>query len=205
MLTASTVDRTAADPQVGSRQRVLGIGGTLRTSSSSELALRCALRRAAEAGAETEIITARDLNLPMYDPATGTADSGARRLLSAARTADKIVISTPGYHGGMSGLLKNALDYFQELAADEAPYLDGRAVGCIVTAAGWQAGSTALTSLRDTVHALRAWPTPLGVVINSAQPQFGPDGEALDPKVDTQLRLMTDQLITFAPVARSRR
>jgi NAD(P)H-dependent FMN reductase len=27
----------------------------------------------------------------------------------------------PGYHGGTSGLLKNALDYLQELAVDPVP------------------------------------------------------------------------------------
>jgi FMN reductase len=179
--------------------RVLGIGGTLRPGSTSELALRHALRLAEQMGAETEIITAQLLELPMYDPArAGHPD--ARRLVEAARSAGKIIIATPGYHGNMSGLIKNALDYLQELAADEAPYLHGRAVGCVVTAAGWQAGVTSLASLRATVHALRAWPTPLGVVINSAAPPFGPDGTPVDPAVAGQLREMVHQVVSFTPV-----
>jgi NAD(P)H-dependent FMN reductase len=35
----------------------------------------------------------------------------ALRLLSALRRADGLIIATPTYHGGVSGLLKNALDY----------------------------------------------------------------------------------------------
>ena len=45
---------------------VLGLGGSLRQPSESEVALRMALRGAEEAGAQTEIITAEGLNLPLY-------------------------------------------------------------------------------------------------------------------------------------------
>jgi FMN reductase len=181
------------------RSRVLGIGGTLRPNSTSELALRHALRLAEQAGAETELITAQALELPMYDPANA-GQPGARALVEAARAADKVIVATPGYHGNMSGLIKNALDYLQELAGDDSPYLHGRAVGCIVTAAGWQAGVTSLAALRATVHALRAWPTPLGVVINSSAPPFGPGGEPADPAVAGQLREMVHQVVSFTPV-----
>jgi FMN reductase len=176
---------------------VLGIGGTLRPGSSSEQALRIALSAAAERGAATELLTARDLNFPMYDPGTGPV-AAAQWFIDAVRRADGLIIATPGYHGGTSGLLKNALDYLQELAGDPAPYLDGKAVGCLVTASGWQAGGTTLTSLRATVHSLRGWPTPLGVVINSSDRPFGPDGTVADAKVAGQLITLGDQVWSFA-------
>lgn len=177
---------------------ILGLGGTLRPGSSSEQALRVALGAASGNGADTEILTARDLHLPMYDPGSGSLDPGARRFLDAVRRADGIIIATPGYHGGTSGLLKNALDYLQELADDPAPYLDGKAVGCLVTASGWQAGGTTLTSLRATVHSLRGWPTPLGVVINSSDKPFGPDGAVADAKLAGQLATLGEQVLSFA-------
>jgi FMN reductase len=43
------------------------------------------------------------------------------------RAADVLVIATRGYHSGISGLVKNALDTLEELRDDERPYLDGRA------------------------------------------------------------------------------
>lgn len=177
---------------------VLGIGGTLRPGSSSEQALRIALSAAAQRGADTEILTARDLHFPMYDPGDGPLDPAAKRFIDAVRRADGLIIATPGYHGGTSGLLKNALDYLQELAADPAPYLDGKAVGCLVTASGWQAGGTTLTSLRATVHSLRGWPTPLGVVINSSDRPFGPDGTPADAKIAGQLTTLGEQVFWFA-------
>jgi FMN reductase len=177
---------------------VLGIGGTLRPGSTSEKALHLALRAAREHGARTEILTARELELPMYDPGHRPLTDAALRLLDAVRRADGLVVASPGYHGGTSGLLKNALDHLQELADDTVPYVDGRAVGCIVTTAGWQAGATTLTSLRSTVHALRGWPTPLGVVVNSSARPFGPDGEATDAKVAGQLAALGEQVASFA-------
>ncbi|MFI6347393.1 NADPH-dependent FMN reductase [Streptomyces sp. NPDC050560] len=177
---------------------VLGIGGTLRPGSTSEQAMRLALRAAAEHGLRTECIVAADLEFPMYDPGTRPLSAGALRLLDAVRRADSLIVATPGYHGGTSGLLKNALDHLQELAGDPEPYLHGKAVGCVVSTAGWQAGVTTLTSLRSTVHALRGWPTPLGVVVNSSAKPFLADGEAADPKVAEQLAALGEQVATFA-------
>ncbi|MGQ4514804.1 NAD(P)H-dependent oxidoreductase [Streptomyces sp. DW26H14] len=184
---------------------VLGIGGTLRPGSTSEQAMRLALRAARENGVRTAFIAATELEFPMYDPGNRPLSQEALRLLAAVRRADSLVVATPGYHGGTSGLLKNALDHLQELAGDPDPYLHGKSVGCIVTTGGWQAGVTTLTSLRSTVHALRGWPTPLGVVVNSSAAPFGPDGEAVDPKVAGQLASLGEQVATFARARRASR
>ncbi|HWV39992.1 NADPH-dependent FMN reductase [Pseudorhodoplanes sp.] len=176
---------------------VLGIGGTLRPHSTSEQALRIALQAAEQHGARTEIITAQELDLPMYDFGCGTLEKAAR-LIDAVRRADGLIVSTPAYHGGLSGLLKNALDYLQELAGDPSPYLHRKAVGCIVSAGGWQAGAATLVSIRSIVHALRGWPTPLGVTVNSANKPFSPDGDIQDIKIGEQLRILGGQVATFA-------
>lgn len=182
---------------------VLGIGGTLSSRSTSELALRHCLSAAEELGARTRMVTASQLEMPMYQWGAADGCAAAQHLLEAVRWADHVVISSPGYHGGMSGLLKNALDYLQELAGDPSPYLDGKAVGCIVTASGWQAGATVLGSLRDTIHALRGWATPLGVVVNSSTGPFAPDGSVVEPGLDAKLRILAEQVAGF-PVTASR-
>lgn len=108
------------------------------------------------------------------------------------------VISSPAYHGGLSGLVKNALDYVEDLRDDPRPYLEGRAVGLVVCAAGWQATATTLVALRSIVHALRGWPTPLGVALNSAEPLFNPSGAVVDSTVAGQLDLVGRQVVEFA-------
>jgi FMN reductase len=176
---------------------ILGIGGTTRPGSTSERALCVALNYARARGAAVDLLTARELDLPMYDP--GRAQSAAAvRLIAAARAADGIIVATPGYHGGMSGLLKNALDHLQELADDPQPYLHDRAVGIVVAASGWQAAASTLGAARSTVHALRGWPTPLGVLVNSAAQPFAADGTVADESLDRRLAALADQVVDFA-------
>ena len=188
---------TATSPVADRTPMIVGFGGTTREPSTSELALRCCLQAAEIAGARVVLIPAAELEFTLYDPDApqGTA---ATQFLDVVRQADGLIIATPGYHGGVSGLVKNALDYLEELREDQRPYLHGRGVGCISCAYGRQATTTTLVSLRSTVHALRGWPTPLGVALNSAEHPFAVDGEPGDPRVADQLRVLGEQVVGLA-------
>lgn len=178
---------------------IVGIGGTTRAASSTERALAFALRAAEAAGAHTRLFGGTFLHsLPHYAPEQPARTDEQRELIEAVRRADAVIIATPGYHGGVSGLVKNALDTLEELRADERPYLDGRAVGCIVTAYGWQAAGSVLTSLRSIVHALRGWPTPFGAGINTLETRFDSVDSCSDPKVIEQLATVGQQAAQFA-------
>ena len=159
-----------------------------------------ALEAAERAGARTRLFSGVFLSrLPIYDPNTSAGSSELATLLDAVREADGVIISTPGYHGSVSGLVKNTLDALEGLRGDARPYLDGRAVGCIVTADGWQAGGTTLSSLRTIVHALRGWPTPLGVTLNpSAAKLFDDHGDLCDASAASQVDMLAGQVIAFA-------
>ena len=109
-----------------------------------------------------------------------------------------MILSSPGYHGSISGLLKNALDYSEDMRADERVYLADRAVGIIVCADGIQAMGSTLNTLRSIAHALRAWPTPFAAVVNSGARPFGPDGACKSAEVEQSLRLVAAQVVEFA-------
>ena len=176
---------------------VVGIGGSVRSDSQSERAMHAVLGGAREAGAKVRAISAASLDLPFYD-AHGRRSPEAVELIESLRAADGVVLASPGYHGTISGLMKNTLDYVEDLREEEPPYLDGRAVGCVGVARGWQATVTTLQALRSVVHALRGWPTPLGGAVNSIETQLGPDGECEDPKVAATLRTIGGQVADFA-------
>lgn len=181
---------------------VLGLGGSLRRPSESEVALRVALQGAAQAGAETEIITAEGLDLPLYPSPNMDEHPAVVALLGAARRAEGLILASPAYHGTMSGALKNALDYLQFLARDDPPYLDGRAVGVLSTGAGTQATVQTCNALRDVVHALRGWPTPIGVPIHGSKPIMAETGE-FDDKMTAMLLAMGAQVVQFALAQRA--
>lgn len=172
---------------MATKRLIVGIGGTTRNGSSSERLLHQALAAVADLGAETRAFDGEKLLLPIY----GAPNPGSVELefIEALRCCDGVIIASPGYHGSVSGMIKNALDYVEELRGDARPYLEGRPVGLIAAASGWQAGGSTLQHLRSIVHALRGWPTPLGVVVNSSLP--GSD-------CSDQIALMAGQVMDFA-------
>lgn len=178
---------------------VVGIGGTTRTPSSTDRALRLALKAAEAAGARTVIFDGPFLSrLPHYVPEHPERNEEQRQLVDTVRKADGLIVASPGYHGGVSGLVKNALDLLEDLRDDGRSYLDGRAVGCIVNAAGWQASASTLAALRSIVHALRGWPTPFGATLNTSEPLFDASGASKDEKIATQLATVGKQVVEFA-------
>ena len=177
---------------------IIGIGGTAGAGSSTEQALTLALKAAENAGADVKLFGGEFLSrLPHY-LAAGTEDSrDGAEMVEAVRRADGLIIASPGYHGSISGLVKNAIDYLEKTAKDPRVYLDGVPVGLIATAYGWQATGSTLATLRSIVHALRGWPTPLGAGINSSGGIFR-DGVCTDAAAAGQLELVGRQVVQFA-------
>lgn len=162
----------------------------------TEACLREALHAAEQGGTRVQLFSAEALELPMFDPTVSHRDGRARTLIETIRECDGLVLGSPAYHGGLSGLVKNALDYLEDLRDDARPYLDGRAVGCVVCADGGQATATTLTSLRNIVHSLRGWPTPLGVTVSSSR--VVSDGAVADEQLRERLHIMGQQVVDFA-------
>lgn len=180
------------------RPRIVGIGGTTKAGSSTERALEIALAAAAECGAEVRIFSSTFLSrLPMYAPESAARTPEEIEMVDAVRAADGLILASPGFHGGVSGLVKNAIDLLEDTARDPRVYFDGMPVGLIVTAHGWQATASTIASLRSVVHAMRGWPTPFGAAINSAGGIFGLDGQCKDAAVAKQLQTVGQQVMEF--------
>lgn len=177
------------------KPHVVGIGGTLRADSSTERVLRHCLTAAQRLGADTQLFCGEDLDLPMYNPYDTMRTAKATALVAGLRMADAVVVASPGYHGAVSGLVKNALDYAEDLRTGTRTYLTDTRWGAIACAYGWQAAVGTLGQLRTIGHALRAWPTPLGVAINSATAVWGPDGSIQDESVIGQIDCLAAQLL----------
>lgn len=178
---------------------VVGIGGTIGGVSSTERALAIALGAAEREGFRTRMFGGADMaRLPLYDPRARTRTEDERAFVDAVRAASAVIIASPGYHGSISGVVKNALDLLEETARDTRPYLADMPVGLIATAYGWQATGSTIAALRSIVHALRGWPTPFAAAINTQATKFDDEGGASDPAVAEQLCLIGRQVARFA-------
>src|SRR6266550_2708429 len=116
--------------------RIVGLGGSLAAVSTSRAALKSALEGAASAGAETELLDLRELDLPMYNPDDDEPTEAAARLIESCYAADGLLWSSPMYQGTISGAFKNALDWLHSLGDREPSFLHDKVIGLISAAGG---------------------------------------------------------------------
>jgi FMN reductase len=177
---------------------IVGIGGSIGQKSATDISLELALKQAELNGARTLLFGGQELcSLPLYLTKDSNSSTVANDMLNAIRQADGVIIASPGYHGTISGVVKNAIDYIQDTWQDSRPYLNNMPVGLIAVAGGHQAAVSTLATLRTITHALRGWPTPFGVTINSSGGVFS-DGSCNDKTVKDHLRLVGAQVTQFA-------
>ncbi len=123
---------------------LLGLSGALRQNATN----RRLLHEAARLFAPGTFIEA-DLNLPLYDGDL-EADAGipdkVKLLADQIAQADAVVISTPEYNKGPSGVLKNALDWVSRTKG--RPWAD-KPVAVMSAAAGRAGGERAQMILRS--------------------------------------------------------
>lgn len=179
--------------------RVVGICGSLRQKSYTRLALKVALRGAEEAGAETHLIDLRDYQLVFCDG----GDSGDNlpkdvvRLCEDVKRAQGILLATPEYHGGYSGVLKNALDL---MGFDE---FEGKMIGLVGVSGGNMGAFGALSALRSVGRALHAWVVPEQAALANVNGVFDDEGNCKDEAVERRLKAVGRQVAKFASLHNS--
>jgi FMN reductase len=169
--------------------KIVGMAGSLRAGSYSQLALRAAMQRVEALGAEVEIVDLRSLHLPFCDGGDAYPEyPDVSKLCQIFRAADGLILATPEYHGSVSGVLKNALDLmgFEEFS--------GKVTG-LISVLGGQSNSNALNDLRTITRWVHAWTIPEQVAIGQAWQAFGEDGELLDTSLAKRLDGFAQSLV----------
>lgn len=170
--------------------RVLGIGSSLRDKASSTTALSVALNLASKYGAETRLIDLRQNKLPLYDPGENNSSLEIKKIKDDVTWADALILSTPDYHGSMSGAMKNFLDYFWAEFA-------GKTFGYIC--ASHEKGLTAMDQMRTVIRQCYGWSMPYGVSITDSE-DFT-DGK-MNPKLESRLDMLARDLVVYGNILR---
>ena len=178
--------------------KVVGICGSLREGSYTRMALGIALRGAEERGAETQLIDLRKYKLVFCDGGdSAETPKDVSRLQAEVQRAHGVILATPEYHGGYSGVLKNALDL---MGFDE---FEGKMIGLLGVSGGGMGASGALTSLRSVGRALHAWVVPEQVAIGNVDEVFEADGRCRDAEIEKRLKSLGGQVAKFAALHNS--
>ncbi|GAA6618401.1 NADPH-dependent FMN reductase [Scytonema sp. NUACC26] len=169
--------------------KIVGIGGSLRTESYTQVALNIAAQRVEALGAEIEILDLRQMQLPFCNGEEEYPDyPDVRRMHDAVSQADGLILATPEYHGGVSGVLKNALDL---MSFDQ---LSGKVTG-LISILGGQSNSNALNDLRIIMRWVHGWVIPEQVAIGQAWKAFSPEGKLLDEKLSQRFDQFAQSLV----------
>ena len=172
---------------------VVGLLGSLRPGSYTRMALATALQGSAELGAEIQLLDLSNYELAFcLGKDQGNYPADVYRLKSSVRRAQGIILATPEYHGGYSGVLKNALDLmgFEEFAS--------KMIGLVGVSGGSTGAAGALASLRTVGRSLRAWVLPLQVSIAEGRNAFDKDGHLKDSRLHERLLELGRQVARFA-------
>ncbi|WP_121061353.1 NADPH-dependent FMN reductase [Chachezhania antarctica] len=130
--------------------RLVGLSGALRSGSTNRKLVHEAARLFGPADFEE-----LDLNLPLYDGDDEARDGVPAAVVTLAekiKSAEAVIISTPEYNKGISGVLKNALDWISR--TDIAPWAD-KPVAVMSAAAGRAGGERGQAMLRQCLVAFQ--------------------------------------------------
>jgi len=180
--------------QDGNRVFVVGICGSIRSGSYTRLAVRIALQGAQEVGVQTRLIDLKDYHLVFCDGKEdeSTFPEDVFKLRREVSQAGGIILGTPEYHGGVSGVLKNALDL---MGFDE---IEGKMIGLVGVSGGALGAVHALNSLRVVGRALHAWVIPEQASIPEAWKVFDESGNLKDSDLEKRVKEVGRQVARFA-------
>jgi azobenzene reductase len=140
--------------------RIMVICGSLRQASGTRAALQIAAGMLRTAGATVDFYDLGQHRFPLYDPDAESLPPEVADFRERVMAADAYLIGSPEYHNGMSGALKNAIDYIG------SRYVKDKPVALLVCAGGEKGGMNALANLRTVMRGIRALVIPDQVVVD---------------------------------------
>lgn len=152
------------------------LAGSNRRDAASTRMARYLQSKLDARGHSAQLFDLRETPLPLYDPDRNDEPATAQALSKLMKASDAIILTTPEYHGTISGVLKNALDYLS------SEHFDGKAV-LSVSAAGGAVGVSSLTHMQAIVRNLHGVNSPDWISIGGDQRRFDAEGQPIDERM----------------------
>ena len=157
--------------------RVLAFAGSLRQGSYNRGLLRAA-QELSPPGMDVELYEIGDLPFYDGDVEAGGVPEAVSRFREAIRAADAVLIATPEYNRGTSGVLKNAIDWASR--PPRRSVLDGKPVAVVGASTGLGGTANAQRQLRDALLFPGAQTLPDELLISRARERFDDNGDLVD-------------------------
>ncbi len=180
--------------------KILALSGSLNPQSTTKRAVKIVIAAAKKQGAEVELFDFRENPLPMFDTRSdeSTYPETVQLFKQKMLEADGYILGSPEYHGSVSGVLKNALDF---IGARE---LEGKPAALVATAGGALGAINTLNTLMIICRTLHAWALPMMVSVPQSYMAFHADGTLKNPKLQQRLEELGVKLVDTVKIMRKK-
>lgn len=166
--------------------RILALAGSLRSGSYNRRILAVAADGARACGADVTRIDLRDFPMPPYDgdlEASAGIPATAQALKELFKANDGLLLASPEYNAGISGTLKNVLDWVSRPAPSERPLecYKGKVAALLAASTGALGGIRGLAAVRLILASIGVVVLPDQVALPKAADAFDDDGNVIDP------------------------
>lgn len=182
---------------------VIGIAGSLRIHSFNRGLLRAA-QDVAPAGMQITIMDVTPIPFYNADVEAQGDPAPVAQLKSAVEQADALLIAVAEYNYGMSGVLKNTIDWLSRPPAHSV--LHGKPVALIGASPGMAGTTRAQLQLRQTFVYTQTlvMPPPPEVLVAQAQQKFDAEGNLIDEDTRARIQRLLKALVTWTQRVRPR-
>lgn len=179
--------------------RILAIDGATRQHSRTRQLLYLLKKDFSDPDVDFTIFDQEKSPLPLYDELK-LHDEVVQNFLKLVREADGIILSSPEYHGGISGALKNALDWIDFL--EDEDFLKGKVVG-LVGGGGSLANAGATFQMMMITRALHGWLMPEVIIsIPKIKMAFDEKGELIEEMYRKRMDSFAKKMIKYTKMFR---
>jgi NAD(P)H-dependent FMN reductase len=167
--------------------RLLAFSGSTRAGSLNQTLLDLAVAEARARGAEVTEVRLKDFALPLYDGdlEASAFPQGARDLKALFRSHHGFLIATPEYNGGVSGVLKNAIDWVSRPTDGEnlvaLSGFRGKVAGLMAASISPFGGLRGISHLRQILSTIQVTVATEQVLVPFAQSAFDEDRRLKEP------------------------
>ena len=160
--------------------KVMGISGSYGSESNNSKLVKLGLEVLSNLGAETYFWDLNEKPLPLVGEEGSWENKNVAEFQTLATEVNAYLLSSPEYHGCMSGVMKNQLDWIYN------KHVGGKAFALMSTLGG-QSNSNTLNQMRIAVRWIHGWAIPEQIAVPNIKEAFNDDGLLNDEKLIERL------------------
>ena len=169
--------------------KILGLAGEYRSSSKSGMLVNAAFDIASKNGADVVFWDLAEQPLPLVGEEGCWSHPNVKAFQALLEESDAFFLASPEYHGTMSGVMKNTMDWMYD------KHVGGKVFGLMSTLGGVTNANT-LNHMRIALRWLHGWPVPEQLAVGHVKEAFDENGQLVDASLQERLEKLVKAVLS---------